>query len=393
MKRLFPYAIAISILMSVSGAEAAKKVVKIPAEFWDGITVTTGNLVVVDGQFVGDGGGLTGVVASVTAGVNQVTFDGTNYLGDLIFIGSGIAAEGQTFTFNFALQSDYAASSQLLDNVATTQNVMRVDVDGIQANTNNYARKDLANTFAEIQAFVKGITVGTASSTAAWIGALAAGQEVSSGDINAINQGAQASGYSSGADSLIQADGPGAVARGYAIDKGRVWSMASGSVAMGLADANGVTGNGDIAAEDEGCFAYGYALGFSIEAKGNGGATAGGFANTGDVTADGNGAYAHGDNCQATANYTRAIGQGAEAAHANSYVWSDGTATTSTATKVYVIMAGNGCWINGMWVQGDGTIQIPDQLGSGDFASITFEGTNIVYRRTGSTNEVHRPIP
>lgn len=54
----------------------------------------------ISGQFYGDGSGLTNLpAAATTAGVNQITYDGTNYSGDLTFEGSGVTASGSTFTF------------------------------------------------------------------------------------------------------------------------------------------------------------------------------------------------------------------------------------------------------------------------------------------------------
>lgn len=50
--------------------------------------------------FAGDGSGITNLPpAATTAGVNQITFNGTNYGGDLTFEGSGVTASGSTFTF------------------------------------------------------------------------------------------------------------------------------------------------------------------------------------------------------------------------------------------------------------------------------------------------------
>jgi len=343
MKRCVPYLISIFLVASSFSLFGASKTYYVPVEMQAGLTVSTGGISVttgtIDGTHTGDGSGLTGVIAAATSGVTHIEFDGTNYFGELVFVGSGIRPTGSVFTFSYALQSDYETSSNLLDSTI--------------ASLNGYVQKTNSDHLAIID--------GTGSTKTLFLGT-SPNWKWENFELNVR-------------DSLdilsevhidIRSDANLDVHAGNGLYLGATSDVFLNAPDIWLGTAVNIADSVNVHADS----LMWTGMATSVSELVNLGALGTIPWRLTEVSAD-----------------------PSDPAEGKSVFWqSDGTGFGEDGDICMKVQAGGVIKTN-VYIAFAGEVQLADGLGSTNIASISFEGTNVVYRRTGSTNEVWRPIP
>lgn len=107
--------------IAATNAQARVAVLEASSTYTNAIPYTNGTVYAT--AYVGSGVGLTGVISAVTGGVNSITMGGSNFVGDLTIIGTGLTYTGPGTATVYRV--DY-----MTRNIALSTNIYEMTMDG-----------------------------------------------------------------------------------------------------------------------------------------------------------------------------------------------------------------------------------------------------------------------